>query len=84
MQVAQHCLSAGEEDVAVQAFSIFTDLIEQPAPVLGPLLPGLAAFAMDTALSTHYDLNTREQALQVGSAHMKRGSRLTTSWLDSQ
>ena len=65
MQVAQQCLAGGEEEVAVQALGIFTDLVEQPAPVLRPMLPALAAFAMDTALNTRYALNTREQALQV-------------------
>ena len=38
--MAQAGLAAEDEQVAVDACEIFIDLIEAPAPILGPLHPG--------------------------------------------
>ena len=68
MQMAQAGLEADDEQVAIDACEIFIDLIEAPAPVLGPSIPDLVRWCMKVALCTSYDLATREMALQASPA----------------
>lgn len=68
MQMAQAGLEADDEQVAIDACEIFIDLIEAPAPVLGPSIPNLVRWCMKVALCTSYDLATREMALQASPA----------------
>ena len=42
-------LAAGDEAAAVGACEIFAELVEAPAPVLGPALPDLVRWAMSVA-----------------------------------
>ena len=70
MQMAQAGLAAEDEQVAVDACEIFIDLIEAPAPVLGPTIPDLVRWCLQVATTTSYDLATREMALQVGLCFM--------------
>ena len=65
LQMAQAGLAAEDEQVAVDACEIFIDLIEAPAPVLGPSIPDLVRWCMQVATSTQYELATREMALQA-------------------
>ena len=66
VQMAQAGLAAEDEHVAIEACEIFIDLIEAPAPVLGPTIPDLVRWCLQVATTTGYDLATREMALQVG------------------
>ena len=65
LQMAQAGLAAEDEQVAVDACEIFIDLIEAPAPILGPSIPDLVRWCMQVATSTQYELATREMALQA-------------------
>ena len=65
MQMAQAGLAAEDEQVAIDACEIFIDLIEAPAPVLGPTIPDLVRWCLQVATTNSYDLATREMALQV-------------------
>ncbi|CAL5224745.1 g7478 [Coccomyxa viridis] len=65
LQMAQAGLAAEDEHVAIEACEIFIDLIEAPAPVLGPTIPDLVRWCLQVATTTGYDLATREMALQV-------------------
>jgi hypothetical protein len=67
-QMAQAALAAGEEQAAVDACEIFIDLIEAPAPVMGPLLPELVRWAMSVTTNAQLELPTREMALQARSS----------------
>ena len=67
LQMAQAGLAAEDEQVAVDACEIFIDLIEAPAPILGPSIPDLVRWCMQVATSTQYELATREMALQARS-----------------
>ena len=51
--------------VAVDACEIFIDLIEAPAPILGPSIPDLVRWCMQVATNAQYELATREMALQA-------------------
>lgn len=64
--MAQAGLAAEDEQVAIDACEIFIDLIEAPAPVLGPTIPDLVQWCMQVATATQYDLATREMTLQAG------------------
>ena len=64
-QMAQAELAGGDEQAAIEACEIFIDLIEAPAPVMGPIMPDLVRWCMHVATNTSYDLATREMALQV-------------------
>lgn len=66
LDVARFCLANGDEDTAGKAFEIFDELVESPAPLLGPTIPGILQFALEVASTTKYELSTRNQALQVG------------------
>ena len=66
VQMAQAGLAAEDEHIAIEACEIFIDLIEAPAPVLGPTIPDLVRWCLQVAATTSYDLATREMALQVG------------------
>ncbi len=68
IQMAQAGLEADDEQVAIDACEIFIDLIEAPAPVLGPSIPDLVRWCMKVTLCTSYDLATREMALQARPA----------------
>ena len=65
VQMAQAGLAAEDEQVAIDACEIFIDLIEAPAPVLGPTIPDLVRWCLQVATTANYDLATREMALQV-------------------
>ena len=67
LQMAQAGLAAEDEQVAVDACEIFIDLIEAPAPILGPSIPDLVRWCMQVATSTRYELATREMVLQARS-----------------
>ena len=64
--MAQAGLAAEDEQAAMEACEIFIDLIEAPAPVLGPTIPDLVRWCLQVATTTRCDLATREMALQVG------------------
>eukprot|EP00897_Mesotaenium_endlicherianum_P001169 jgi/Mesen1/11052/ME000099S10502 len=49
LEVARHCIAHGEEEAALRAFEIFDDLVESPAPILGPALPAIFTFALEQA-----------------------------------
>lgn len=65
LDVARFCLAHGDEDTAGKAFEIFDELVESPAPLLGPAIPGILQFALEVAATTKYELSTRNQALQI-------------------
>lgn len=65
MQMAQAGLAAEDEQAAIDACEIFIDLIEAPAPVLGPTIPDLVRWCLQVAATTRCDLATREMALHV-------------------
>lgn len=65
LDVARFCLSHGDEETAAKAFEIFDELVESPAPLLGPTIPTILQFALEVASTTKYELNTRNQALQI-------------------
>ena len=66
--MASAAVDSGDEAAARDACELFTDLIESPAPVLGPAIPELARWSMQVAAATHLELDTREMALQVRGA----------------
>jgi hypothetical protein len=63
--MAQSGLASGDEQAAIDACEIFIDLIEAPAPVMGPSMPELVRWCMQVTTTTSYDLATREMSLQV-------------------
>ncbi|CAI9103846.1 OLC1v1002419C2 [Oldenlandia corymbosa var. corymbosa] len=65
LNVARHCLAAGEEDVAVIAFEIFDELIESPAPLLGESVKSIVQFSLEVCSSLNLESNTRHQAIQI-------------------
>ncbi|KAK9828387.1 hypothetical protein WJX81_002836 [Elliptochloris bilobata] len=65
LQMAAAGLAAGDEAAAVGACEIFAELVEAPAPVLGPALPELVRWAMSVAGNGALELGTREAAMQV-------------------
>lgn len=64
-QMAQASLAAGKEQAAIDCCEIFIDLIEAPAPVMGPVLPDLVRWAMAATSDASLELTTREMALQA-------------------
>ena len=74
VQMAQAGLAAEDEQVAIDACEIFIDLIEAPAPVLGPTIPDLVRWCLQVASATNCDLATREMALQVSFSWMYEDS----------
>lgn len=67
LQMAQMGLTSGDEHAAIDACELFIDLIEAPAPVMGPVIPDLVRWCMQATTTTSYDLATREMTLQVCS-----------------
>ncbi|KAK9824669.1 hypothetical protein WJX72_012191 [[Myrmecia] bisecta] len=65
MHVAQSGLSSNDEDLAILAFEIFGEMAESPAPIIAPMIPTLVAWCVEVAKTTTFELNTREQALQI-------------------
>ncbi|KAK9905642.1 hypothetical protein WJX75_003705 [Coccomyxa subellipsoidea] len=65
LQMAQMGLTSGDEHAAIDACELFIDLIEAPAPVMGPVIPDLVRWCMQATTTTSYDLATREMTLQV-------------------
>lgn len=63
--MAQASLANSDEQAAIEACEIFIDLIEAPAPVMGPVMPDLVRWCMQVTTNTSYELATREMALQV-------------------
>ncbi|CAM6083186.1 unnamed protein product [Calypogeia fissa] len=67
LSVSRHCLESGDEDVAVLAFEIFDELVESPAPLLGPTIPVIVQFALEVCSNKSLEANTRYQAIQIVS-----------------
>jgi hypothetical protein len=61
LSVCRHCLENGDEDVAVLAFEIFDELVESPAPLLGPTIPVIVHFALEVCSNKSLESNTRYQ-----------------------
>lgn len=61
LSVSRHCLESGDEDVAVLAFEIFDELVESPAPLLGPTIPVIVHFALEVSSNKSLESNTRYQ-----------------------
>ena len=59
-------MAADDEDAAVDALSIFIDVLESAAPILGRALPQLAEWCAQIGATPSQDLRVRETALQVG------------------
>jgi hypothetical protein len=66
-QMAAADVAAGDEQATVGACEIFAELIEAPAPVLGPALPELIRWAMSVGGTRSLDLDTREAAVRARS-----------------
>ncbi|CAM6009508.1 unnamed protein product [Sphagnum balticum] len=65
LNVSRICLANGDEDVAILAFEIFDELVESPAPLLGPTIPVIVQFALEVCSNKHLEANTRYQAIQI-------------------
>lgn len=61
LEVSRMCLANGDEDVAILAFEIFDDLVESPAPLLGPAIPVIVQFALEVSSNKQLEFNTRDQ-----------------------
>jgi hypothetical protein len=61
LNVSRLCLANGDEDVAILAFEIFDELVESPAPLLGPTIPVIVQFALEVCSNKHLEDNTRHQ-----------------------
>jgi hypothetical protein len=60
-------VAAGDEQATVGVCEIFAELIEAPAPVLGPALPELIRWAMSVGGARSLELDTREAAVRARS-----------------
>ncbi|OAE28961.1 hypothetical protein AXG93_2960s1400 [Marchantia polymorpha subsp. ruderalis] len=67
LNVSRSCLESGDEDVAILAFEIFDELVESPAPLLGPTIPVIVQFALEVCSNKSLESNTRYQAIQIVS-----------------
>lgn len=63
LNVSRLCLANGDEDVAILAFEIFDELVESPAPLLGPTIPVIVQFALEVCSNKHLEANTRHQVI---------------------
>eukprot|EP01027_Heterolobosea_sp_BB2_P019008 GEZU01026710.1.p1 GENE.GEZU01026710.1~~GEZU01026710.1.p1 ORF type:complete len:1040 (+),score=368.13 GEZU01026710.1:323-3442(+) len=63
LNVIRQCLANGSEDMAVQAFEIFHEIVELEEPIFDTSLPMLVQFMLETAANMDYELHTREQAI---------------------
>lgn len=61
LNVSRLCLANGDEDVAILAFEIFDELVESPAPLLGPTIPVIVQFALEVCSNKQLEPNTRHQ-----------------------
>ncbi|KAL2650159.1 hypothetical protein R1flu_018287 [Riccia fluitans] len=67
LNVSRLCLQNGDEDVAILAFEIFDELVESPAPLLGPTIPVIVQFTLEVCSNKSLESNTRYQAIQIVS-----------------
>ncbi|KAJ7294729.1 hypothetical protein O6H91_18G079600 [Diphasiastrum complanatum] len=65
LDVSRFCLDKGDEEVAILAFEIFDELVESPAPLLGPAIPIIVQFALEVCSNQSLEANTRQQAIQI-------------------
>ena len=65
LQVGQHAVESEDEEVALNVFDLFIDILEGSAQLLGPHLAALVQWCMAVASNTEVALDTRGQAAQV-------------------
>eukprot|EP00249_Psilotum_nudum_P024844 c29306_g1_i2 orf=418-3579(+) len=65
LNVSRQCLRNGNDEVAILAFEIFDELVESPAPILGPSVFAIVQFALEVSSDKTLEINIRYQALQM-------------------